>query len=728
MEKSTKIPLFRRCVIQNFPFIEEDFDALTDYGLLCKVVEYLNKVINQTNINSEQVEALSTSFNQLKEYVDHYFDNLDIQEEINNKLDEMAEAGTLATILDKLPLTDLNFRNDIRISISETDLYEGASHAFMQGFCKVGNNYVIAFRNQANADNYIRLVEVNATTGQTIRQTYLTLNHANSLSYNSTLNCIYVASCAKIVDSVYTYDDDIFVVDYQSLTITKTIQVSNIPSGHRIRSVYYDNTDGILYGGDEHDMFVINEETETITETIELETNGLDLTATNQTFKKIGNYYIGTFISFIAYWDLSKKLVKINNINQIQDGEYIGEVEDTYFGANGEVIIGCANNDSPRIAKRNASFFSSNVTVNNSQLARVPGATTTTMSIYVDANSVNAKEDGTSTYPFKSLQRAINYAMVFNRNKEIVINAGSYDYAYIHGVDELDVVINGNVTIDGLEINHSNVVIYKNNPEYTTTINGVSVRYGSLKTEDAITINKFTKTGVLGADYNLYTYFAHVDINRATFDGDDTHSLVCATYNSILSLRECVFTDYAGNYAVEAKQNSIVTTYDLSLDQEVSATEHNFLIQTGARVFTRGALYDKDNFVIETQGMKYPTEAIITPEHTFYGTLCTVDDHYNHVLFRVKLAGANSDHINVLAKISDLNSYVIDTTALVSTGITFGKLELKLTDAGVLSINKSSANFFKFADGTNDYSTNSTDTPDNTQRWCKIEKITYLSL
>lgn len=99
MEKATKIPLFRRCVIQNFPFIEEDFDALTDYGLLCKVVEYLNKVINQTNINSEQVEVLSTAFNSLKSYVDNYFDNLDIQDEINTKLEAMAASGQLADII-----------------------------------------------------------------------------------------------------------------------------------------------------------------------------------------------------------------------------------------------------------------------------------------------------------------------------------------------------------------------------------------------------------------------------------------------------------------------------------------------------------------------------------------------------------------------------------------------------------------------------------------------------
>ena len=58
--KESKIPKFRRCVLQNFPFIEEDFDALTDYGLLCKVVEYLNKVIEVGKLhNVRKVHTIS---------------------------------------------------------------------------------------------------------------------------------------------------------------------------------------------------------------------------------------------------------------------------------------------------------------------------------------------------------------------------------------------------------------------------------------------------------------------------------------------------------------------------------------------------------------------------------------------------------------------------------------------------------------------------------------------
>lgn len=110
MSWNTHIPKFRRFVLQNFPFIEEDFDALTDYALICKVVEYLNNVITSQNELISEVESFETNmtngfnrleglFVELKSFVDNYFDNLDVQEEINNKLDAMVEDGTLQEII-----------------------------------------------------------------------------------------------------------------------------------------------------------------------------------------------------------------------------------------------------------------------------------------------------------------------------------------------------------------------------------------------------------------------------------------------------------------------------------------------------------------------------------------------------------------------------------------------------------------------------------------------------
>ena len=61
---------------------------------------YLEKeVIPAVNNNAGAVEELQALYTQLKDYVDHYFDNLDVQEEINNKLDDMAESGELEAII-----------------------------------------------------------------------------------------------------------------------------------------------------------------------------------------------------------------------------------------------------------------------------------------------------------------------------------------------------------------------------------------------------------------------------------------------------------------------------------------------------------------------------------------------------------------------------------------------------------------------------------------------------
>ena len=48
---------------------------------------------------NETVADYIEQFNQLHDYVHDYFDNLDVQEEINNKLDDMVEQGTLQEII-----------------------------------------------------------------------------------------------------------------------------------------------------------------------------------------------------------------------------------------------------------------------------------------------------------------------------------------------------------------------------------------------------------------------------------------------------------------------------------------------------------------------------------------------------------------------------------------------------------------------------------------------------
>lgn len=74
-------------------------DSLSYYQLLTKVVAYLNDVIKQVDATTENMDTLLATYEKLQQYVNDYFNSLDVQEEIDNKLDEMVADGTLAVAI-----------------------------------------------------------------------------------------------------------------------------------------------------------------------------------------------------------------------------------------------------------------------------------------------------------------------------------------------------------------------------------------------------------------------------------------------------------------------------------------------------------------------------------------------------------------------------------------------------------------------------------------------------
>lgn len=92
-------------------------DSLSYYELLCKVVDYLNKTMEDVETLHDDVDDMYTAFGQLQgwtntsiddlrgdyqllvNFVNNYFNNLDVQNEINNKLDAMASSGTLSALI-----------------------------------------------------------------------------------------------------------------------------------------------------------------------------------------------------------------------------------------------------------------------------------------------------------------------------------------------------------------------------------------------------------------------------------------------------------------------------------------------------------------------------------------------------------------------------------------------------------------------------------------------------
>jgi hypothetical protein len=156
---------FKWFVLENFPFIEADFDALTNWQLFCKLGQEMNKIINSVNTSGEQVQTLTDAFNKLQDYVNNYFKNLDVQEEINNKLDEMANSGELTEIIAQyLQLAGLLCFNTLNELKNATNIVAGSfTKTFGKNSYNDGLGEFYKIRNITNDDivDEINIIKIN---------------------------------------------------------------------------------------------------------------------------------------------------------------------------------------------------------------------------------------------------------------------------------------------------------------------------------------------------------------------------------------------------------------------------------------------------------------------------------------------------------------------------------------------------------------------------------------
>lgn len=81
----------------DFPYLDTR-DINLDW-LLKNMKTIIKQWADYQDYMNQQFSDLEAAFNTLKDWIDGYFDNLDVQQEINNKLDAMRESGELESIL-----------------------------------------------------------------------------------------------------------------------------------------------------------------------------------------------------------------------------------------------------------------------------------------------------------------------------------------------------------------------------------------------------------------------------------------------------------------------------------------------------------------------------------------------------------------------------------------------------------------------------------------------------
>lgn len=170
IKKAPNVPPFLRYCSAIIPTAFDD--SLSYYEALCALYKWLQtNVIDTINHNASvtndfinKEKELEELFEQLKEYVDTYFENLDVQEEINNKLDDMVEDGTLQEIITTYIQANVAWTFDSVADMKlATNLMDG-SYAQTYGFYSKGDSggskYIIRTKTEADVADEITLIDL----------------------------------------------------------------------------------------------------------------------------------------------------------------------------------------------------------------------------------------------------------------------------------------------------------------------------------------------------------------------------------------------------------------------------------------------------------------------------------------------------------------------------------------------------------------------------------------
>lgn len=223
VEKQPPVPPFVRFVASAVPMVFDN--SLSYYEALSALWKYIQDTVDVVNHNADITEEQLAAYNELKNYVDTYFDNLDLQSEVNTKLDEMVEDGTLASLIN---IDVVNQAKDEAEDLTKSMLQRtptqyceatlvkalgvpSSTGAYAQAMCYGNSTWFVLYTDSSN--NMI-VRKYNSDFTNLISETTLTVSgHGNSMCYFN--GELYIAN--------YTDQDKVNVIDATTLALNRTI-------------------------------------------------------------------------------------------------------------------------------------------------------------------------------------------------------------------------------------------------------------------------------------------------------------------------------------------------------------------------------------------------------------------------------------------------------------------------------------------------------------------------
>ena len=263
--KAGKTGLFTNYIFKAIPLAFDE--SMSYYETLCGLLNYLkNTIIPTVNNNADAVAELQALYEELRTFVDDYFTNLDVQEEINNKLDALVEDGTLENLIGAYiqPRIDAqneeiaNFKLDVNNRLQNQDLtiagLESGSPVFVSSTSDMTDNtkvYVLTTNMHIYYYNGSAFVDstIQYSAGTSIMSGYDTLlntatqwenfnNDFNNLIPNKIYFCSQPTSVVLTNAPYSTFNGVVMCVNHREQTNGVVQYAHNPPRGLYIRQCW----------------------------------------------------------------------------------------------------------------------------------------------------------------------------------------------------------------------------------------------------------------------------------------------------------------------------------------------------------------------------------------------------------------------------------------------------------------------------------------------------------
>lgn len=595
-------------------------DSLSYYELLCKVVNYLNKVIDETNKIGADITELYKAYNQLKEYVDNYFKNLDVQEEINKKLDEMAKNGFFSNIakyfIVSTALNPIYMRNTGHKHYYKYSEETSAIYGAYQGFTNTHNTFIGMLIPIEYKLNYITgsitnkavIVEYDNNMRELRRSGELTLYHGSAMFFYD--NKIYVNANS----SGEEYINKIIVVDYQTLTVVNEIEI-DMPSN------WVFVKDGLLYTGTRSHLEK-RELDGTLISSTDLKSKGLPAIHSCKPFE--GGGYIATINNFnmILLLDTDFNITKTFAINGKVGLQ--GEIKDIAF-MNGNIFIPYNDRSYVRYSDSELSetyigVLKFNVYSNlHEQNIGVGSDYSNAKNIYVDTSTTSELQDGSSSNPYATILQAVrngarqitlvnsNGCAIFGTDISLFINSSSKEntviFDFLNNCKITGSYITLNDSVNGNLLKGCDISLPNSNINATLNVNycnlnfdspDYNIKEGALSNLLMPEVNKISSAEqkwfaiansnklTLGFDEFSHNgiYIGNLKINA---DGTIFSSNFCSPISTLLSQYiTCVTRSDGTNKTLTCYCNFVITNGVLSVNisnSEIDGTNVNCVVE-----------------------------------------------------------------------------------------------------------------------------------------------------